>query len=150
MGELRHVLLVEDEPDLRELVRLALSAVGRIEVTVCADGHTALEAFDAARHDLVLLDVMMPGIDGPETLRRLRLLPGGALVPAVFLTARTRTDLDGVDGVDGVAAAAVIAKPFDPLTLSAELQAIYRALQSGDPSDKGLSEKHPPERRSWS
>ena len=124
MGELRHVLLVEDEPDLRELVRLALSAVGRMEVTICADGQTALETFNAGCHDLVLLDVMMPGMDGPETLRRLRLLPGGAAVPAVFSDgAHQRTDLDGVDGV---AAAAVIAKPFDPLTLAAELQAIYQ------------------------
>jgi DNA-binding response OmpR family regulator len=147
MGELRHVLLVEDEPDLRELVRLALSAVGRIEVTVCADGQTALETFDAARHDLVLLDVMMPGMDGPETLRRLRGLPGGAAVPAVFLTARTRTDLDGVDGV---AAAAVIAKPIDPLTLAADLHAIYQALPPRDRADDAPSEPILTERRSWS
>ncbi|WP_372006770.1 response regulator [Tistrella mobilis] len=147
MGELRHVLLVEDEPDLRELVRLALSAVGRMEVTICADGQTALETFNAGCHDLVLLDVMMPGMDGPETLRRLRLLPGGAAVPAVFLTARTRTDLDGVDGV---AAAAVIAKPFDPLTLAAELQAIYQALPRRDNPGGPPSEPIPTERRSWS
>ncbi|WP_449220123.1 response regulator [Tistrella mobilis] len=147
MGELRHVLLVEDEPDLRELVRLALSAVGRMEVTICADGQAALETFNAGCHDLVLLDVMMPGMDGPETLRRLRLLPGGAAVPAVFLTARTRTDLDGVDGV---AAAAVIAKPFDPLTLAAELQAIYQALPRRDNPGGPPSEPIPTERRSWS
>lgn len=123
MADLRHILLAEDEPDLRELVRISLAVVGGLEVTVCDDGTQALAAFDAARHDLVVLDVTMPGIDGPETLARLRRLPGGDRVPVVFLTARQQPE----DNLAFLAMGAlhVIGKPFDPMTLADQLRVLW-------------------------
>ncbi|GGB30704.1 response regulator [Tistrella bauzanensis] len=123
MADLRHILLAEDEPDLRELVRISLAVVGGLEVTVCEDGAQALAAFDAVRHDLVVLDVTMPGIDGPETLARLRRLPGGERVPVVFLTARQQPE----DNLAFLAMGAlhVIGKPFDPMTLANHLRVLW-------------------------
>ncbi|MEN2976082.1 response regulator [Tistrella bauzanensis] len=123
MADLTHILLAEDEPDLRELVRISLAVVGGLEVTVCEDGAQALAAFDAGRHDLVVLDVTMPGIDGPETLARLRRLPGGERVPVVFLTARQQPE----DNLAFLAMGAlhVIGKPFDPMTLANQLRVLW-------------------------
>ena len=123
MADLKHILLAEDEPDLRELVRISLAVVGGLEVTVCEDGGQALAAFDSIRHDLVVLDVTMPGIDGPETLARLRRLPGGERVPVVFLTARQQPEDNRAFLAMG--ALHVIGKPFDPMTLANQLRVLW-------------------------
>ena len=106
---------MDDDPDIRELVKLALETVGGFIVTQLASGTEALEIAHKIDADLFLFDVMMPEISGPETLARLRAYPRLSEIPAVFLTATAAPkDLEELN-IPGVAA--VIAKPFDPITL---------------------------------
>ncbi|WP_336365631.1 response regulator [Marinobacter sp. C2H3] len=122
------VLCVEDDADIRAIAELALADIGGFETRLCASGDDGLkEAVDFAP-DLVILDVMMPGMDGPETLRALRQLPDLGPVPVVFMTARLQ-DSEVADylaqGVIGV-----IPKPFDPLTLAEELRALMASAMA--------------------
>ena len=123
---LKRVLFVEDDPDIQTVARMALEAVGGFTVLACASGAEALERVEAFAPDLILLDVMMPGMDGLETLQSLRLLPGAAAVPVVFLTAKVQAQ--EIAGYREAGAADVIAKPFDPMTLPATVRSIWRRL----------------------
>ena len=123
---LRRILFVEDDPDIQVVATLALESLGGFSVTSCGSGSEALSRFPELAPDLVLLDVMMPGIDGPGTLEALRRLPEAATVPVVFMTARAQAhetaryrELGAVD---------VITKPFDPLTLADTVRSIWRSL----------------------
>lgn len=120
---LKRVIVAEDDPDIAAVVTLALGRVGGLEVTTCADGRAVLDLVPNLVPDLFLLDVMMPEIDGLETLRRLELDPRTATVPVIFMTARIQpADLETYYRSG---AAGVIAKPFDPLTLSQHLRQLY-------------------------
>ncbi len=125
---LKRVLFVEDDPDMQTVARVALEALGGFSVLGCISGAEALERVEAFAPDLILLDVMMPGMDGLETLRLLRLLPGAAAVPVVFMTASPQAQ----DVLEYRAAGAVdvIAKPFNPMTLPATVRSIWNRLQS--------------------
>lgn len=125
---LKRVLFVEDDPDIRTVARMALEAVGRFTVLGCGSGAEALERVEAFAPDLILLDVMMPGMDGLETLQSLRLLPGAATVPVVFMTAKVQAQ--EVSEYRAAGAVDVIAKPFDPMTLPATVRSIWERLQS--------------------
>jgi CheY-like chemotaxis protein len=120
---LSRILYVEDDHDVRKLASFALKAVGGFTVEACASGEEALEKAAGFGPQLLLLDVMMPGMDGPTTLQRLRDLPETAAVPAVFMTAKVQPhevqryrDLGSLD---------VISKPFDPMTLSTQVRQIW-------------------------
>ncbi len=126
MSELRHILYVEDDPDIREVAEMALSAVGGFRVTPCESGIAALEALRAEHPDIVLLDVMMPGMDGPTTLEAIRSDPATAHLPVVFVTAKIQRH--EVEEYTALGAVDVIAKPFDPMTLSSQVQAIWDSL----------------------
>lgn len=104
------VVLIEDDPDLRQLVQTTLEFLAGWRVTSAADGPTGIEAVRRARPDAVLVDVMMLGMDGYEVCRRLKGDPDTAAIPLVLLTARVQLDEQQVAeaGVAGV-----IAKPFD-------------------------------------
>ena len=115
-----HILYVDDEPDIREVALMALGLDPEFEVTGCASGVEAVQALISSTPDLILLDVMMPGMDGPATLREIRSHQAGADVPIVFITARTQQA--EVDGLIALGAAGVIAKPFDPMTLAARVR----------------------------
>lgn len=117
------ILYVEDEPDIRAVAQMALEAVGGFAVIVCASGQEALSAAPDARADLLLLDVMMPGIDGPRTLRALREIPATAHTPVIFMTAKVQAA--EVALFKGLGALDVIPKPFDPMELSAQIQRIW-------------------------
>ncbi len=125
---LRRILLVEDDPDIRLVATMALEAVGGFSIVSCGSGLEALARFDEVAPDLVLLDVMMPGMDGPETLAALRRLPAGRSVPIVFMTARVQAN--EIAGYREMGAVDVIAKPFDPMTLSATVREIWRGLHA--------------------
>lgn len=128
---LKRVLFVEDDPDIQTVARMALEAIGGFTVLGCASGAEALERVEAFAPDLILLDVLMPGMDGLETLRRLRLLPrigGIAAVPVVFMTAKVQAQ--DVSEYRAAGAVDVIAKPFDPMALPATVNSIWRRLQS--------------------
>jgi two-component system, OmpR family, response regulator len=119
----RRLLLVDDAEDIRAIARLSLERIGDWTVVPVASGQAALEALAGdAPFDAIVLDVMMPGLDGPDTLGRMQ---DGALaphVPVVFLTAKVG---EGERGrLLSLGAIGVIAKPFDPLTLPEELRRI--------------------------
>jgi DNA-binding response OmpR family regulator len=112
------ILYVDDEPDIREVASLSLGLDPDFEVRDCAGGAEALEAMRDWRPDLIMLDVMMPGMDGPTTFERLRDID--EVVPIVFITARTQER--DVARLRGLGAAGVIEKPFDPMTLASEVR----------------------------
>src|SRR3954452_11452934 len=87
---LSRILFVEDDPDIQVVATLALESLGGFRVLACSSGTEALSRFAELAPDLVLLDVMMPGMDGPATLEALRRLPGGSTTPVVFMTARVQ------------------------------------------------------------
>ncbi|SEQ69919.1 response regulator [Thalassovita taeanensis] len=124
MTELPKVLHVEDDSDIREIACLALEAIGGLSLVQCASGPEALSKAQAATPDVLLLDVMMPGMSGVETLAELRKLPGLETTPAVFMTARAQ--LSEVEELRALGAVAVITKPFDAMTLAEELISIWR------------------------
>ena len=120
---LNRILYVEDEPDIRMVAQMALQAVGGFTVIACASGQEALDAAPGASADLLLLDVMMPGMDGPSTLKALRALPATANTPVIFMTAKVQAAEVAV--YKGLGALEVIPKPFDPMELSAQIQRIW-------------------------
>ncbi|HEX5724178.1 MAG TPA: response regulator [Longimicrobiaceae bacterium] len=111
----RRILVVDDDDEVREVTRIALELLAGWEVISAPTGEEGLRAAARARPDAVLLDVMMPDLDGPATFRRLRGDPATAAIPVILLTGKVleaeRGDFDHL-GVDGV-----LAKPFDPLEL---------------------------------
>ena len=123
IANLQRILYVEDQPDIQLVARVALTRVGGFTLLVCSSGLEALVQAPAFAPDLLLLDVMMPGMDGPTTLQNLRLLQGTASTPAIFLTART--DPSDVANYLAAGAIGVIAKPFDPMALSATVRSIW-------------------------
>lgn len=119
---IRKVLLVDDEPDIRKIGTLALERVGGLEVTQASSGVEALDVAVAASPDVILLDVMMPDLDGPATFSRLRELPELADTPIVFLTAKVQKS--EVERYMELGAKGVIKKPFDPMTLADEVRRV--------------------------
>jgi len=120
------IMLVEDEEDIRAVAELALEAVGGFTLKACHSGADALENLDIFKPQLILLDVMMPTMDGPSTLRAIREKPGFANTPAVFMTAKVQPD--EVKGYLALGAVDVIPKPFDPMTLSDRIREIWENL----------------------
>jgi len=121
---LRRILLVEDDSDIRSLATLALERVGGFEVDACASGREALERVSERRPDLILLDVMMPGLDGPTVLERLRAADAVSDVPVVMLTAKVSPQQTA--RLLELGASEVIFKPFDPMTLSETVRAAWQ------------------------
>ena len=119
------ILYIEDEADIREVATLALENVGGFIVQACASGEESLRALPRFRPNLILLDVMMPGMDGPTTLKKLRELPESRGIPAVFMTAKAAQD--EVTELKAIGALGVIPKPFDPMTLSSTVIDIWSA-----------------------
>lgn len=123
---LQRILHVEDDTDIREIVAFALEAVGGFTVSSLSGGAEAVNTAQSFDPDLLLLDVMMPGLDGPETLARLRELPGLEETPAVFMTAKLQPEDHerfrklGVD--------VVLPKPFDPMTLADDLRSAWEKV----------------------
>lgn len=126
-SSLQRIMLVEDEEDIRAVAELALEAVGGFTLKTCASGQIALDQLAEFRPQLVLLDVMMPVMDGPSTLRAIRQSGEFANVPAIFMTAKVQPD--EVNQYLSEGAVAVIPKPFDPMTLSDRIREIWDSLQ---------------------
>lgn len=126
MAGLSHIMYVDDEPDIRAIAELALQALGGFRVTLCGGGQEALDRAVAAPPDLILLDVMMPGMDGPTTLQAMYRIPTLATVPVVFVTAKAQPT--EVARLRELGAADVIAKPFDPMTLPDKVREVWRRL----------------------
>ena len=123
---LREILYVDDEPDIREIVQMALGLVPTLSVSAVDSGLRALQSMKTKRPDLVLLDVMMPNMDGPTTLQQMRSQPELQSIPVIFMTAKAMPQ--EVARFRSLGAAAVIAKPFDPMLLGEQVFAIWEAL----------------------
>jgi len=125
MTELQRILMVDDDSDIRTVAQLSLTAVGGFTVEMCGSGAEAIEKAPAFGPDLILLDVMMPGMDGPTTLNQLREIPSLARTPVVFMTAKVQP-LE-VAQLKASGALDVLAKPFDPMALPDSLRRIWSA-----------------------
>jgi CheY-like chemotaxis protein len=123
------ILLVDDEPDIREVVDVSLGLDREFTVRACASGADALVMAAQWSPSLILLDVMMPLMDGPATLAELRNNPRTADIPVLFLTARTQTA--EIAHFMSLGAQGVLSKPFNPMTLAASVRG-YLPLPTGD------------------
>ena len=124
--ELKRIPYVEDEGDIRTVTAMALEAVGGFTVITCSSGAEAVATAPDASADLILLDVMMPGMDGLATLSALRGLSQTADTPVIFMTAKVQAS--EIQHYMRLGATDVIAKPFDPMTLSAQIGEIWRKV----------------------
>ena len=123
MSELRRVMCVEDDADIRMILEFSLGKVGGYEVLACAGGRAALEQARGFLPDLILLDVMMPDMTGPETFAALREIPEMRAVPVVFITAKAMPE--EIERLLEHGATGVIVKPFDPVTLPGEIRIFW-------------------------
>jgi CheY-like chemotaxis protein len=114
-----HILIIDDESDIRDVAQMGLQLISGWVVATASSGFDGVAQASADRPDAILLDVMMPDMDGPETLRLLRADPSTAVVPVVFLTARSQ--VADMEWLKGLGASGVIPKPFDPITLADDL-----------------------------
>lgn len=121
--ELRRILVVDDELDIQTVVREVLEGFGGYDVEAQSSGEQALRVAPGFAPDLILLDVMMPGMDGPTTLRALRACAETATTPVVLLTARAQPQ--EIEEYRRLGAADVIVKPFDPMQLCSRVREIW-------------------------
>lgn len=115
MISLQRVMMVEDDLDIQTIARLSLEAVGGFTVEVCSGGLEALEKIEDFAPDLVLLDVMMPDMDGPTVLARLRERESTQNVPVIFMTAKAQAH--EIEAYKKMGALEVVSEPFDPMAL---------------------------------
>jgi two-component system, OmpR family, response regulator len=126
---LKRILLVEDDPDIQTVTSLALGSFGGYTVKVCGSASEAIESAAAFAPDLILLDVMMPGMDGVATLSALREIAEVAATPVVFLTAKVQPH--DVARYKELGSLAVIRKPFEPGALVETIQGIWSRRSDG-------------------
>jgi CheY-like chemotaxis protein len=120
---LNRILYVEDEPDIQTIAQIALESVGGFNVEVCNSGAEAMDKAANFAPDLVLLDVMMPDMDGPATLDALRGLPTTTNTLVIFMTAKAQPQ--EIQRFRSLGTLDVITKPFDPMTLSEQVLTIW-------------------------
>lgn len=123
MTELKRILHVEDDRSIQAVAKLALETLGGFEVLSCLSGQEALDQVQGFNPDFILLDVMMPGMDGPATLSKLRALVDIEQVPVAFMTAKVQPQ--EIEQYRQLGAREVIVKPFDPMTLAAQVRSIW-------------------------
>lgn len=120
---LKRILYVEDEPDIQAIAKLALEAIGGFAVEICSSGQEALDKAPSWQPQLILMDVMMPGMNGPDTLRKMREIPSLNATPVIFMTAKVQPA--EVQKYKSMGALGVIPKPFDPMTLAATVSSAW-------------------------
>ena len=118
----KHILLVDDDRDIREVASLSLEAIGGWKVSSASGGSQGVELARSERPDVILLDVMMPDVDGPATVQRLQADPQTRDIPVIFLTAKAKS-ADQL-GFSKLGVAGVLTKPFDPMTLTDQIATI--------------------------
>ncbi|HEX6265885.1 MAG TPA: response regulator [Burkholderiales bacterium] len=123
---LNRICYVEDDEDIQRIVRMSLERVGKMTVEVVGDPTMAIEAMTVFKPDLVMLDWMMPKMDGPAVFRQMKLRPETRSLPVVFITAKAaQRDLDELAKMG---AAGTISKPFSPKDLPDQLREIWKKL----------------------
>ncbi|MGV3593229.1 MAG: response regulator [Gammaproteobacteria bacterium] len=129
MTTLQRVLHVEDDPSIRMVTSVALEKVGKLQVLSCESGQHALDKAAAWDPQVLLLDVMMPQMDGPTTLAELRKVMDISERLVLFMTAKVQQK--EIDHYLGIGAHGVIIKPFDPMTLAAQIQQHWGEFLAG-------------------
>ncbi len=127
---MQRILFIEDEKDIQEVAQLALELIGGYTVEVCSSGAEALDRVVAFAPDLILLDVMMPDMDGPSTLEALRKIPETASTPIIFMTAKSQAR--EIQRFKKLSTLEVITKPFDPMALSDQVAGIFKNWTDND------------------
>jgi CheY-like chemotaxis protein len=135
---MRRILIIDDEDDIREVAALSLEATAGWEILTANSGAKGIEVAVAQQPDAILMDVMMPEVDGPTTFRNMQQNPAISSIPVLLLTAK-------VQGVDqrrfsGLGVAAVLFKPFDPLTLADQISEVLGWSKNGLPEQPVSSE----------
>lgn len=123
MSELKRILHVEDDPSIQAITKLALEAIGGYQVLSCSSGNEAIEQVIDFAPNFILLDVMMPGMDGPQTLLHLAEMMDLSQIPVAFMTAKVQ--VQEVAQYRELGASDVIFKPFDPMQLAAQVRQIW-------------------------
>jgi two-component system OmpR family response regulator len=123
---LSKIFYVEDDEDIQRIMRLSLERIGKMHVEIIGDSTAAIDAMLAFRPDMVLLDWMMPVIDGPTLFRKIQERPELSHVPVVFITAKASQR--ELDELRKMGAAGVLSKPFSPKDLPEQLRTIWRAI----------------------
>ena len=123
---LNRICYVEDDEDIQRIVRMSLERVGKMTVEVVSDPTAAIAAMTAFKPDLVMLDWMMPGMDGPTLFKKMKTVPEVSALPVVFITAKA-TSRD-MEELMSLGAAGTISKPFSPKDLPDQLRAIWAKL----------------------
>jgi len=126
--KLKKILHVDDSFDMREIAKIALATVGNFDLMQCSDGAEAIAAASTFKPDLLLLDVMMPTLSGPEVYTQVQALPGFENIPVIFLTVKAQDSFAAQLREQG--AIGVISKPFDPMHLAEEVSALWQAAQN--------------------
>ncbi|NBE06119.1 response regulator [Paragemmobacter ruber] len=129
MTVLNRILHVEDDEDILMIARLALADLGGFEVLQCSSGAQAVVQAAAFAPDLLLLDYMMPEMNGLQTLQALREQPELAQTPAIFMTAKAMDTVEAEFG--GLGVLGRITKPFDPVSLPADIRRIWKSRKDG-------------------
>jgi CheY-like chemotaxis protein len=122
---MKKVLIIDDEEDVRYIVQMSLGRVGQMMVVEATSGEEGLALAKREQPSFILLDMMMPGMDGAAVFRALRAEPDTAAIPVVFLTAKAM--IGEVQRLKNLGAKGVVVKPFDPMTLAKEINAILAA-----------------------
>ena len=123
MRELKKILYVEDQKDIQMIAKAALETIGGYELMICSSGIEALAQIAEFTPDLLLLDVMMPGMDGPATLMEIKKRDDAKNIPVMFMTAKVLPS--EIDQLMSMGAISIIPKPFDPVTLANNIQQIW-------------------------
>ncbi|SIS75052.1 response regulator [Neptunomonas antarctica] len=127
MQTLERILYAEDEPDIRQVASLALEVVGGFTLKTCNTGLEAVAEVEAFAPQLLLFDVMMPDMDGPSALAKIREMDAYRKTPAIFMTAKVQPN--EIQRYLDMGAVDVIAKPFDPMTLATQIGDIWARTQ---------------------
>jgi len=128
MPKIQTILLVDDDANIRKLAKMSLEKVGGYQVATAASGQEALDMLNVARPDVIVLDIMMPGLDGATILSRLKESVEHASIPVILMTAKVQCQ--EMDELLARGAVGVIIKPFDPLRLPEEIE----QMLSGEPA----------------
>jgi two-component system OmpR family response regulator len=123
---LKNILYVDDDPDLQKIVQLSLQSKGEFTVQVCDSGMEAIAKVKESQPDLIILDVVMREMDGPETLLELQKLPEAADIPVIFMTSRVRPEK--VKRYKEIGAVGVIEKPFQPRKLADQVRKLWNQM----------------------
>jgi len=123
MQELKTILYVEDDIDIQLIVKIALESISKFELTICSSGAEALEVLSETKPDFLLVDVMMPEMDGPSLIQELKKREGMQNIPYIYITAKAHpNDIASLMVADALS---VITKPFNPVNLGQEIQDIW-------------------------